>query len=137
LHEDNGSARVTVGAHWDPDEEGPRMQRRNRAIAVLGCPTVGLLLALTTHAHAASTFVYGMGALSCDLWLQERPANMRTMAQQWFLGFVVGATPTGQLDPLEGMSDVQDAFMWVDRYCAHHPKASIIEAAKAFPLRDH
>jgi hypothetical protein len=35
------------------------------------------------------------------------------------------------------MNNVQDAFMWVDRYCANHPKALMIEAAKAFALREH
>jgi hypothetical protein len=59
--------------------------------------------------------------------------------EQWILGFLSGIGSTGSsygLNPLNGITDANAVWGWMDNYCREHPLDNIAAAGEAF-LKAH
>lgn len=74
--------------------------------------------------------VYGYGAASCGVWLENRPVGSALQWGQrgWVTGFVSGAGYAGQ--SLRA-TDSAGMFAFVDKYCTDNPLSTIAKAAAA------
>jgi hypothetical protein len=88
-------------------------------------------LALLFLAHGAYA-VTRFGDSDCDSWAKLQRATDKT----YLLGFLNGMAVVWwndkkqPQDPLDAMSDVNQAFAWMDKYCQVHPLSSIWSGAQ-------
>jgi hypothetical protein len=102
--------------------------------------TIALFLLLSTNAEAPAqdaksqaVRTAGAGSIErCDRWLKARKSRNFSDLGNWALGFISGvAIYTESLNPLERIEP--DAVLaWLDQYCQRRPRATFIEAIRAF-----
>jgi hypothetical protein len=85
--------------------------------------------------HAVRTTGAG-STKSCYRWLVNRASHDDSDMGSWALGFISGvAVYSEDLNPLNGI-DGDGVFFWLDNYCRPRPRATFIEAIRAF-IRKH
>lgn len=73
---------------------------------------------------------------SCYRWLVNRASHNDSDMGSWALGFISSvAVYSEDLNPLNGI-DGDGVFFWLDNYCQPRPRATFIEALRAF-IRKH
>jgi hypothetical protein len=91
------------------------------------------LAAMLAAAPAPAPIVIGPGADSCGQWLEARRSDgpAQLAMHSWFAGYLSAANVAGAGDILRG-GRVEDARLWVDRWCRDNPTRSVRQASDAF-----
>ena len=91
-----------------------------------------LAVALSSVATPAP-IVIGPGADSCGQWIEARRADgpAQLAMHAWLAGYLSAANVAGAGDIMRGRR-VEDARLWIDRWCRDNPTRSVRLAADAF-----
>ena len=94
---------------------------------------VGVLLAVLLVFTSNSFAVTYFGAYDCGTWLSSEK-YMREHAKTYLIGYLSGlnaALATANSDPLNRLSSVDQAFLWMDNYCRANPLENLQTGTRA------
>ena len=87
-----------------------------------------VLCAALVSTTATAQGVTSFGTPDCGKWVNAPNLSMKG----WLIGFLTGANhmyATLSFDPLDQLSSVDQAFVWMDNYCKSNPLSNVGKGA--------
>ncbi|CAQ71566.1 hypothetical protein [Cupriavidus taiwanensis] len=79
----------------------------------------------TPAAHAVAIF----GNIDCGKWVRTPNNTQKTWLLGYLSGLAQGLSKPG-FDPLNKLNSAEQAYLWMDNYCATHPLKSEADGAE-------